>query len=95
MAIKVVIERHVKKGREKELNELLKELRMRAIRQPGYLSGETLQSVEDSSHLLVISTWSSDKHWRDWESTPGRREMLAKIESLLTAPPKTTLFASV
>lgn len=95
MAVKVVIERQVKKGKEKELNELLKELRIRAIKQPGYISGETLQGLEDISHHLVISTWASDKHWKAWENNPERREMLARIEPLLTAPPRTTLFTSV
>ncbi|MBI3954157.1 MAG: antibiotic biosynthesis monooxygenase, partial [Chloroflexi bacterium] len=41
MSVKVIMERTVKTGKEKELAELLKELRSRGLHQPGYISGET------------------------------------------------------
>lgn len=93
--VKVIIERQVKSGKEEELNKLLKELRIKAIRQQGYLSGETLESVKDKSHLLVISSWLSDSHWRDWESNPERQEILEKIEPLLRAPARTVVFTPI
>ncbi len=59
MAIKIVIHRKVYGERQAELLPLLKELRAQAINQPGYISGETLGSIEDSSEFLVISTWEN------------------------------------
>ena len=95
MTVRIVIERHVKRGKEEELNGLLKELRVKAIKQQGYLSGETLRSVEDDTFFLVISNWLSESEWKAWEDDPERREILARIKPLLKSPPKTTLFTSV
>ena len=92
MAVRVLIERRVKEGKEGELSELLKELRIKAIQQPGYISGETLQSVKDRSYLLVISTWQSVKDWEAWENSSERALIQSKIARLLTAPTKTTVF---
>ena len=47
MAIKVLIKRKIRPGKEKELSEVMKELRSIAIRTTGYISGETLRSIEE------------------------------------------------
>lgn len=92
MAIKVIMSRHVKPGHEYELHELLVELRSRALRRPGYISGETLVLASDASYHLVISSWSSLGEWRDWEYHPERMELISKINALLTTPAKTEVW---
>jgi len=93
MTVRVFIERTVEPGKPQEdLVDLMKQLRSRALHQPGYVSGETLLSVDRSGTHLVISTWHSLKQWRAWENNPERLEILAKIEPLLAAPPKTNVF---
>lgn len=92
MAIRVLIERYVKEGREAELSRLLKELRAKATQQPGYISGETLRNVKDGSHLLVISTWQSLEDWQAWRDSPERALIQSKIAQLSTKPTKTTVF---
>ena len=42
MAVKILIQRKVKPGMEKEFNETVKELRSMAIHAQGYISGEDL-----------------------------------------------------
>jgi heme oxygenase (mycobilin-producing) len=64
MAVKILIQKKVKPGKEKELYETVKELRSVTIRTPGYISGETLCSIEDPSVHLVISTWKSIEDWK-------------------------------
>ena len=63
MAVKILIQRKVKPGKEKELNETVRELRSMAIHAEGFISGETLCSIEDPSVQLVISTWKSLEDW--------------------------------
>ena len=93
MTVRVLIERTVDPGkRQEELLDLMRELRARALHQPGYVSGETLMSVDKPGMHLVISTWHSLKEWRAWENNPQRLEILSKIDRLLTAPPKTRVF---
>ena len=41
MAVRVIIDRKVKKGKESEFSELLKQLRSKAVASKGYISGET------------------------------------------------------
>jgi heme-degrading monooxygenase HmoA len=94
MALKILIERHVKKGKEGELIELLSNLRTELIEQPGYVSGELLQSQEDKSTFFALSTWQSDLDWQSWKGDPKRLELEAKIEPLLTEPSKLTVATS-
>jgi heme-degrading monooxygenase HmoA len=83
MAIKVIITRKVAKGRQKDLLPLLMELRTKAMNQKGYISGETLKGISDLDEFLVISTWQSFDHWKDWEDNAERREIQGKIDAIL------------
>ena len=56
MAVRVVIQRWVRYGREAEMRRLLEHMRARALSQPGFISGETLRSPSDPSLWVVIST---------------------------------------
>jgi len=83
MAVKIIIKRKVPREKEKALVPLLIALRSKAAAQPGYISGETLRSVEDPEEFIVISTWQSVESWRSWESGPERREVQERIDALL------------
>ncbi|MDP6102964.1 MAG: hypothetical protein QF579_06670 [Dehalococcoidia bacterium] len=56
MAIKIVIERTVGTDKQMRVTNLPKELRTKAIRQPGYVIVETLLSVENPGTHIVINT---------------------------------------
>jgi heme-degrading monooxygenase HmoA len=94
MALKVLIERHVKRGKEGYLLELLNNLRTDLLSQPGFISGELLQSRKDKSTIFALSTWQSELDWKSWEGDPKRLEVEARIESLLTEPSKLTIATS-
>ena len=94
MAVKVVIERSVSPDNQGELAELLKDLRAKAIHQPGYVSGETLFSVDRPGTHLVISTWENLRDWKGWEKEPQRQEIVDKIETLLNSPSKVSVFVT-
>ncbi|HCP60397.1 MAG TPA: antibiotic biosynthesis monooxygenase [Dehalococcoidia bacterium] len=91
MSVRILIERHVKEGKEGELIELLAELRTELISQPGYISGEILQNVEDKSTIFALSTWASLLDWKSWEGEPERLKTESRIEPLLTETPKLTM----
>jgi heme-degrading monooxygenase HmoA len=94
MAVKVLIERHVKRGKEGYLIELLNNLRTELLSQPGYVSGELLQSRQDKATIFALSTWQSELDWKSWEGDLKRLEVEAKIEPLLTEPHKLTIATS-
>jgi len=86
MAIRVLIERKVVLENEPALNNLLMKLRGKAMLAKGYISGETLRSLDDPNEYLVISTWTSLKDWKKWEADQERQEIQSQIDSLLRAP---------
>lgn len=92
MAVKVIIERRLKEGKEEELAQLLRQLRAKALLASGYISGQTLRSVDDPRLYVVISTWKSLDDWRKWENDPERKEIQRKIEELLEEPAKFRIF---
>jgi len=91
MTVKVLIERHVKEGKEGDLIELLNKLRTELISQPGFISGELLQSMEDKYTIFALSTWLNTLDWRSWEGNPQRLEIESDVEPLLTETPNLTI----
>ena len=86
MAIRVLIERLIDRQNELSLSNLLMKLRSKAMLAKGYISGETLRSLDDPNQYLVISTWNSLDDWRRWEADKERQEIQSEIDSLLRAP---------
>ena len=93
--VRIIIERRCKPNKETELESLLIDLRTKAIQQQGYVSGETLRSVDDPSLWLVISTWLDADLWKAWEAGPERQEVIRKVEPLLITPEKVSVFSFV
>lgn len=94
MSVKIVTERVVDPERQEEAFELLRELRARAVLQPGYVFGETLVSVDRPGKHMVISTWNKLRDWEAWENNPERLQMLHGIESLLVEPIRTSVYTA-
>jgi heme-degrading monooxygenase HmoA len=84
--VKVMIKRHIKEGKAKDVFALLNKQRARAMNQRGHLKGETLMSYKNPQCLLVISAWQSMENWLAWKENKERRENEAKLEQLLEAP---------
>jgi heme-degrading monooxygenase HmoA len=83
MAVKVIIERRVTKGKDTALANLMRDLRAKAMFAKGYISGETLRSHEDPTLYVTISTWKSIEDWKEWEGSSVRKEMQTKIDTIL------------
>jgi quinol monooxygenase YgiN len=93
--VKIIIERRCKPNKEAELESLLVELRTNAVQQRGYVSGETLRSVDDPSLWLVLSTWLDVDLWKAWEASLDRQEIADRLEPLLVVPEKTSSFSFI
>jgi heme-degrading monooxygenase HmoA len=83
MAIKVLIKRRVPSEKARETITLFRQLRILATAQDGYISGETLRSLEKPEEFIVISTWQSSQDWKNWLASRERREIQSKIDQLL------------
>ena len=81
MNAKILIKRRFKKGKQKEIIALLRELRSGALHQPGYISGETLSSSEDPQVLMVIGTWQDMENWYNWKRNTTRQTLEQMLET--------------
>ena len=90
--IRVIIERRCRPDKVAEMEKLLTDIRAVAMRQPGYISGETLHSVDDPTLWLVISTWVDVETWKAWETSMERQEAKRKMTPVLVAPEKMSVF---
>ena len=83
MAVKILIKRIVPANKARDLIPLFRKIRTLAVDQPGYISGETLRSLDSPEQFLVISTWQSSDDWKNWLASDERKEIQNKIDSLL------------
>ena len=73
MAVKILIKRSIGQEVAPVVRPLIVELRAHAMKQPGYISGETLKSIERPGEYLVISTWQSLDEWNKWLNSQDRK----------------------
>ena len=84
MAIGVLIKRVTKPGVDaKVILPLIVELRSLAVRQPGYISGETFFNLDRPEECVVIGRWTSLEHWQQWKLDKKRIELIDNIEKHL------------
>jgi heme-degrading monooxygenase HmoA len=84
MAIGILIKRIVKDGIDaKSLLPYIVDLRALAVRQDGYISGETFFNLKRREECLVISRWTSLEHWQRWEKDQQRIDINNEMEKQL------------
>ncbi len=86
MIAKVIIKRRFLKGKETEIVALLNQLRGGAMKQPGYISGETLTGSDNPQKMTVIATWQSLGEWQQWKNNDQRRQFEAMLEVFQEGP---------
>ena len=92
MAIKILIKRTIPGDKIRDLLPLVKKMRTLATNQAGYISGETLRSIEKPGEYLVISTWLSAQDWHNWFRNPERTAIQEQIDALTGTPTEYQLY---
>ncbi len=90
--VKVLIRRQTKENAEVEVHDSLVEYRVAAMRQPGYISGETLVNTSNPREILVISTWRSLEHWKAWQRSNQRAELAKLLGPLISEEQVTSYY---
>ena len=86
MAIGILIKRVTRHGQDaKVLLPHIVELRALAVRQPGYISGETFFNLDHKDECLVISKWTTLEQWQQWMQNPRRIELDGNLENHLVS----------
>ena len=92
MAVKILIRRQVPQEKAREMIPLFRQMRASATAQPGYITGETLRSLDNPRQFMVISTWQSSDDWNRWLQSTARNEIQKKIDTLLGGETKYEIF---
>jgi len=94
MAIGVLIKRVTKNGEDaKVLLPHIVELRALAVKQPGYISGETFFNINRSDECLVIGRWTSLEHWQRWTLDQRRIELDRNMENHLVSKTEYSIYS--
>jgi len=72
MAVKILIKRKIKNGNMRAASRLVINNRNGAMQHPGYISSETMRSLDDSSLILVVSMWQNMEAWETWKNSDTR-----------------------
>lgn len=92
MSVKILIKRHVPDSNHHDLTTLLHRLRSLTLKQPGYISGQTLQRIGDPTDCIVDSNWRSAEDWNSWFQDPERIAVQAEIDELLGMPTEYAMY---
>ncbi len=92
MSAKIIIERKFKEAPSPENYKSINKLRVSAMHQRGYISGETLINLEDNREFVVISFWSKIDDWKSWLNSEERSELENELAPHLEEPAKIRAF---
>lgn len=92
--VKVMIKRQIKENTEVKVHDSLVDYRAAAMRQPGYVSGETLVNTSNPHEILVISTWLSLEHWKTWQGSKQRVELANSLRPLVAEEQISTYYVA-
>jgi heme-degrading monooxygenase HmoA len=67
---------------------LLKEIRIKAMDHPGYISGESLVNHYNTQNIMIISTWQTFADWISWQESKEREAAESRLEVFLEEPTK-------
>jgi heme-degrading monooxygenase HmoA len=91
--VRVIVKHQTKsKDDSDKLIDVIHDLRMEAMKQPGYITGETLIDSTDSRNVVVISTWNKEEQWKAWDVSEKRTILTEPVKPLLTKPYSVTIY---
>ena len=77
----------------REANRINLQLRALATVQPGFISGQSMFSIDNPNKIFVLSKWNEREDWENWTATASRKDFYKKIEKLLESPEEVELLS--
>ena len=92
MSVKIIIERRFKEPPVQENLRAIEAIRIHAMWQKGYVSGETLVNSENNRDVVVLSTWSDFDDFNTWSNSQERTKLENELTPHLEGPAKISSF---
>ena len=93
MSVKIVIERKFKEAPTEDDLRVIDEIRIKALRDRGYIGGETVVNADNSREVLVFSAWSSVDDWNSWYTKKDWEKLEKSLAPHLEEPAKIRIFS--
>ena len=88
MAVKILIKRKFKEEHFQAASRLLINHRSGAMKQPGYISSETLHNLDDPSRIVVVSMWQTREAWEAWKQSETRLANETEFKDYIIGEPE-------
>jgi len=89
--IRIIIERFIADSLEANYEDTSMETLQKAIRAPGFISGEALIDTQNSLHRFILCNWRSLHDWQQWEQSTERKDMMSKLNLMFEKEEKFTI----
>ena len=83
MSVLIIIKRVFRMDQTDKLVPLLKELRARAEKQPGFISRTTYSKLNDPGELVVVMEWETVDDWIRWMNHKEAKDLQWEIDSII------------
>jgi heme-degrading monooxygenase HmoA len=95
MAVRVLIEREIDPASELKLKQVLMDMRYKAMKAKGYISGETLRALNNPNSYLVISNWETVEDWKAWVNSSDRKQLADELNQHMRNPEKIAVYIHI
>jgi heme-degrading monooxygenase HmoA len=79
----------------KDVEPILMQLRSHAMQYPGFVSAENLVSEEDSSIVMIISTWETIENWRTWVRSRRTQDLFQQAQAVVAEAARVTAYRTM
>jgi len=83
MNVLIIIKRVFRMDQTAKLVPLLKELRARSEKQPGFVSRTTYSKLSDPGELIVLMEWESADDWINWMNQREAIDLQWQIDRII------------
>lgn len=90
--LRVISERVMSAGFEPSVKRLMEGMQAKVRTQPGLLSIELLNDLNDSTRFVILTEWNSKPELDTWLQHPQYKEITRKLDQVLDQPTKYRIF---
>jgi quinol monooxygenase YgiN len=83
MSVMIMIKRVFRMDQTNQLVPLLKELRAKSEKQPGFISRTTYSKLNDPGEFVVVMEWKTVDDWLKWMDSEDAKELQWQIDSII------------
>ena len=78
-----------------DLDSILLKLKTHATQYQGFKGMENLVSEENTSVVVMVSTWDTVENWKSWVQSTIARDLLQQAEIILVEEPRVTTYRTM